>query len=137
MFFELARAVSKRSTCLRKHIGAVIVPRRGVLVLGYNGAPEGKPHCLDVGCEIGPDGGCLRTQHAESNAIAWAARNGIALEGATLYTTVSPCLPCAKLIINAGIKSVLYLEQYRDDHPLFYLREARVAATIHYPERVL
>jgi dCMP deaminase len=136
MFFELARSVAKRSTCRRKQIGAVIVPKRGIALIGYNGAPSGLAHCLDVGCLIGPDGGCIRTQHAEANAIAWAAREGVALDRATMYTTISPCLACAKMIINAGIKWVFYLEQYRDEHPLQYLQDAGVTVAIHYPEHV-
>jgi dCMP deaminase len=136
LYFTIARAAAKRSTCQRKHIGAVIVPRRGVLLIGYNGAPQGLPHCLDAGCLIGSDGGCLRTQHAEANVIAWAARNGIALAGAEMFTTVSPCLSCAKMIINAGVESVLYLEAYREVQPLEYLKDARVHVDIYHPEKI-
>lgn len=113
MLMEMAITASKRSTCMRKHVGAIIAVDGRPVSVGYAGAPAGLPHCLDHGCLSGPDGGCIRTQHAEANAIAFAARKGIATERATLYTTVSPCLACAKLIINAGIKDIWYLERYR------------------------
>lgn len=113
MLMEMAITASKRSTCSRKHVGAIVAIEGRPISVGYAGAPAGLPHCLEYGCLAGPDGGCIRTQHAEANAIAFAARKGIATEGATLYTTVSPCLACAKLIINAGILVVHYLEQYR------------------------
>jgi dCMP deaminase len=133
LYLKIAQEVSERSTCERKHVGAVIVPRRGILLIGYNGAPAGLPHCLDVGCLIAPDGGCLRTQHAEANAIAWAARNGIALEGAEIYATISPCLFCAKMIINAGIKAVHFTDRYRDTEPLNYLDDAGIECLLHAP----
>lgn len=113
MLMEMAITASKRSTCNRKHVGAIIAIDGRPVSVGYAGAPSGLPHCLDHGCIAGPDGGCIRTQHAEANAIAWAARKGISTEKATLYTTVSPCLACAKLIINAGINEVWFLELYR------------------------
>lgn len=113
MLMEMAIIASKRSTCNRKHVGAIIAIEGRPISVGYAGAPSGLPHCLEHGCLAGPDGGCIRTQHAEANAIAFAARKGIATEKATLYTTVSPCLACAKLIINAGISRVWYLELYR------------------------
>lgn len=113
MLMEMALIASKRSTCNRKHVGAIIAIEGRPVSVGYAGAPAGLPHCLEHGCLTGPDGGCIRTQHAEANAIAFAARKGIATERATLYTTVSPCLACAKLIINAGIEDVWYLERYR------------------------
>lgn len=113
MLMEMAIIASKRSTCTRKHVGAIIAIEGRPISVGYAGAPSGLPHCLEHGCLTGPDGGCIRTQHAEANAIAFAARKGIATERATLYTTVSPCLACAKLIINAGIEEVWFLELYR------------------------
>lgn len=130
MLMEMARSAAKRSTCTRKHIGAVIARDGRPLSIGYNGAPSGLRHCLEDGCLLGPDGGCTRTQHAEANAIAWAARHGIALEDADLYTTISPCLPCAKIIINAGIFRIYYDELYRDVAPLQYLRLAGVQCEI-------
>lgn len=113
MLMQMAVIASMRSTCIRKQVGAVIAHRGRVISLGYAGAPAGMPHCLDYGCLPGPDGGCIRTVHAEANAIAYAARAGIACDGATMYCTVSPCLICAKLIINAGIITLLYKEKYR------------------------
>jgi dCMP deaminase len=113
MLMEMAIIASKRSTCNRKHVGAIIALDGRPVSVGYAGAPSGLPHCLDHGCLPGSDGGCIRTQHAEANAIAWAARKGIATERATLYTTVSPCLACAKLIVNSGIDEVWFLELYR------------------------
>lgn len=127
MLFEIARSVSKRSTCLRKQIGAVVARNGRVLTLGYNGAPSGTPHCTDVGCLIDPQtGACIRTVHAEASAISWAAREGIALKDACMYTTISPCMPCAQLIINSGILKVFYLEKYRDERPLKYLGDASI-----------
>lgn len=113
MLMEMAITASKRSTCNRKHVGAIVAIDGRPVSVGYAGAPSGLPHCLERGCLPGPDEGCIRTQHAEANAIAWSARKGISTENATLYTTVSPCLACAKLIINAGINWVWYLEPYR------------------------
>lgn len=126
MLAEIASIVAKRSTCPRKSVGAIIAREGRVLSMGYNGAPSGLPHCLSDGCIEGPDGGCIRTQHAEANAIAFAARVGIKVEGADLWTTVSPCLSCAKVIINAGIKSVYYLNPYRDTSGIDLLNQAGI-----------
>ncbi|MCO5760313.1 MAG: deaminase [Chromatiaceae bacterium] len=123
---QVAETTSWRSTCERNNVGALIVLDGRPLSVGYNGAPAGLAHCQDIGCLIDSSGGCIRTQHAEANAIAWAARKGIAVEGATLYVTLSPCLPCAKLIINAGIARVVYLSPYRDSTGVDYLRMAGV-----------
>jgi dCMP deaminase len=111
---ELANVVAKRGTCTRGYVGAVIAIDGRVISTGYVGAPAGLPHCMDLGCDIGPDGGCQRTVHAEANAIAFAAKHGVPTKGSTLYTLVAPCLSCAKLIINAGITSVIYSRPYRD-----------------------
>jgi dCMP deaminase len=114
-FMTIAYDVATRATCDRKHVGAVIVRSRQLLSTGYNGSPRGLPHCDDAGHEMRDMGGresCVRTVHAEANAIAQAARHGIRIEGATLYTTASPCYDCAKLIINAGIEKVIYGEHY-------------------------
>jgi len=108
---EIAKVVATRATCDRKHIGAVIVRDRVILSTGYNGAPRGMDHCDDAGHEI-VDGHCVRTVHGEANAIAQAARNGISVNGATIYTTASPCYDCFKLLINAGIVRVVYGEFY-------------------------
>lgn len=95
--------------------------------MGYAGSPPGMNHCLDVGCDIHDDKpGCQATQHAEVNAIAWAARAGVGVDGAELFVTISPCLACAKAIITAGIKKVTYLEAYRDTAGIDYLMKAGV-----------
>lgn len=116
-FLEIAKVVAKRSTCDRANVGAVIAKNKVILSTGYNGAPRGLPHCDDVGHEI-VDGHCIRTIHAEANAVAQAARNGTAVEGATIYLTVSPCYDCFKMIINAGIKDVMYKEFYMSRYGL-------------------
>ena len=112
---SLALLVSKRSTCSRRQVGALAEKDGRVLVTGYNGAPSGFPHCIDRGgCRLDEGGGCLDAVHAEANLIAFAAKHGISLEGATVYTTCAPCLDCAKLLVNAGIRKVVYWEEYRD-----------------------
>lgn len=104
-FRDLARFVSSRATCHRRRVGAVIVRQNRILSTGYNGSPPGEPHCLGDGCEM-EDGHCVRTVHAEANAIAAAARFGISLDGAEIYTTWPPCKTCAKLLKSAGIVAV-------------------------------
>jgi dCMP deaminase len=127
MFYDLLSVIEKRSTCDRKKVAAIIEREGRIISMGYAGAPSGLPHCIDVGCKIDPDtGGCIRTVHAEANAIAFAAKNGISTEGATLYCTMSPCLNCAKLIINCGIKEVIYKEEYRNKDGINLLKEAGV-----------
>jgi dCMP deaminase len=126
MLMEMAEVAAQRSTCLRKKIGAIIARDGRPISVGYGGAPAGAVHCLDAGCIIGPDGGCLRTQHAEANAVAFAASAGIATRGASLYTTISPCLSCAKIIVGAGIATVWYLEKYRDESGIDYLMESPI-----------
>lgn len=106
-FLEIAKVIAKRSTCDRARVGAVISRNKVILSTGYNGAPRGLPHCDDVGHEI-VDGHCVRTAHAEVNAVAQAAKNGISIEGATIYQTISPCYDCFKMLVNAGIKEVIY-----------------------------
>jgi len=110
-FMEIARQVSTRATCDRKHVGAVIVRDKAILSTGYNGAPHHLPHCDEVGHEI-VDGHCVRTVHAEANAIAQAAKNGVAIKNGAIYITASPCYDCFKLIVNAGITKVVYGEFY-------------------------
>lgn len=131
---EMAVSASKRSTCRRKQVGALIAIDGRPLSVGYAGAPSGMPHCLEHGCLIGPEGGCIRTVHAEANAIAFAARKGLATENATLYATVSPCPACAKLIINAGIMQVRYLEEYRLVEGIEILKSAGIRVEQHYYE---
>jgi dCMP deaminase len=113
-FLQLALAVSIRSTCNRKQVGCVLVRDKRILATGYGGSVRGQPHCCDVGCDIDPKtGGCVRTVHAEMNAIAQAARNGVSVEGAIAYVTLSPCDWCLRTMLNAGISRILYLEEYR------------------------
>lgn len=126
VLMENAVSWAKRSTCLRKHVGAVFSRNGRPLITGYNGAPSGAPHCLDHGCLIGPDGGCVRCNHAEANAITWAAREGISLKGTTLHVTVSPCQNCAMLLLNLGVEDVVYLEEYRKSNGIIKLREAGI-----------
>lgn len=111
-FMDLAYTVSKRATCPRKRVGALAVHGRRVLVTGYNGSLPGAPHCDDVGCAM-EDGHCVRTVHAEANAVMQAAAYGVRLEGCTVYTTASPCWPCMKLLMRAGTKRIVYAEEYR------------------------
>ena len=110
---NIAREVATRSTCDRKHVGAVIVREKTILSTGYNGSIRGLPHCDEVGCEM-VDGHCVRTTHAESNAIVQAAKNGIQINQSEIYVTASPCYDCFKLIANAGINVIYYDEFYRD-----------------------
>lgn len=119
---NLAIQVATRSTCPRKSVGAVIVRDRTILSTGYNGSIRGAPHCTDVGCLIVNDH-CVRTVHAEANALVQAARHGVRLEGAEIYVTASPCFNCFKLIANAGIRTVFYGEFYRDDTVLRFAEE--------------
>ena len=110
---NIAREVATRSTCDRKHVGAVIVRDKTILSTGYNGSVRGLSHCDDDG-HMMEDGHCVRTIHAETNAIIQAAKNGTAIDGATIYVTASPCWPCFKTIANAGIRKIVFGEFYRD-----------------------
>jgi len=112
-FMSIAAQVATRSTCDRKHVGAVIVREKMILATGYNGSLRGLEHCDDVG-HLMQDGHCVRTVHAEANAIVQAARNGVRSEGASIYVTASPCFACFKLIANAGIERIVFGEFYRD-----------------------
>lgn len=113
-WMNIAREVATRATCKRRKVGAVLVRNNRVVSTGYNGAPEGLPHCLEAGCDI-ENGHCVRTVHAEANALIQAGlAGGAGTEGTTLYTTASPCRACMSLIINAGIKRVVYADPYID-----------------------
>jgi dCMP deaminase len=121
-FMAIAAEVSRRSTCLRRHVGAVLVVDRRLLATGYNGAPAGVPHCQEVGClrqqmkvPSGQRHELCRGLHAEQNAIIQAAKHGVRIDGATLYTTHHPCSMCAKMAINAGIGRIVCHEDYPDD----------------------
>jgi dCMP deaminase len=145
VLMDCAYAFQVRSTCIRK-VGAVIALDGRILSTGYNGTPAGMPHCdhtcNDNGCyslthphstetithgpacpAVAP---CLRTVHAETNAIIYAARHGVRISGGTLYTTVSPCFPCALVIVNAGLVRVVYDTAYRDSAGIELLHEAGI-----------
>lgn len=121
-FLTIASVVATRSTCLRRHVGAVIVRDRQIVSTGYNGAPKGVPHCDDVGClraSLGIPSGerheICRGSHAEVNAIAQAAAVGVPTAGGDLYCTHEPCVFCTKAIINAGIRRIIFVYPYPDD----------------------
>ena len=120
-FLEIASLVSRRSTCLRRKVGALVVKDRRILATGYNGTPSGIRHCSEVGClreklkiPSGERHELCRGLHAEQNAIIQAAKHGTNIDGATLYSTTQPCIICVKMIINAGITRVVYEEGYAD-----------------------
>ena len=113
-FMNIAREVATRSTCERKFVGAVIVRDKNILSTGYNGSIRSQPHCDEAGHDM-VAGHCVRTVHAEANAIIQAARHGVKIDGADIYTTASPCWECFKLIANAGIRRIYYGEFYREE----------------------
>jgi dCMP deaminase len=121
-FMAIARQVATRSTCDRKHVGAVIVRDRMILTTGYNGSIRGLSHCDDVG-HLMEEGHCVRTTHAEANALVQAARNGVGVEGAGIYVTASPCFGCFKLIANAGLSRIVFGEFYRDERIFDFSRQ--------------
>lgn len=112
-FMNIAREVATRSTCDRKFVGAVVVRDRSILATGYNGSIRSLPHCDDEG-HLMEDNHCVRTVHAEANAIVQAAKNGMRIDGASIYVTASPCWGCFRLIANAGIVRIVFGEFYRD-----------------------
>jgi len=112
-FMNIAREVATRSTCERKFVGAVIVRDKTILSTGYNGSVRGLAHCDEVG-HMMEDNHCVRTIHAEANAVIQAALNGTAIQGATIYVTASPCWSCFKMIANSGIRRIVFGEFYRD-----------------------
>lgn len=132
-FMEIAHVVMKRSTCLRRQVGAVIVKDKRILATGYNGAPSGIAHCSEVGClrdqmnvPSGERHELCRGLHAEQNAIIQAAMSGVSIKGSWMYVTHHPCSLCAKMIINAGIKKVIYKGDYPDALAAALLDEAGV-----------
>ncbi|MBF0644179.1 cytidine/deoxycytidylate deaminase family protein [Desulfuromonas acetoxidans] len=121
-FMDIARLVASRSTCLRRQVGAVIVKDKNVLTTGYNGTPSGVRHCQETGClrekmqvPSGQRHELCRGLHAEQNAIIQAAKHGVNISGGTLYCTNAPCVICAKMLINAGLSRIVYLDGYPDD----------------------
>lgn len=127
---EMAAVVAKRGTCGRAQVGALISRDGRILATGYNGPPSGFPHCTDPdGCtdaDRTDPGGCVRAVHAEANAIAFAARHGIATQGADLFCSHLPCKRCAELIINSGIVRVHYTSDYRIKDGEVLLRQAGI-----------
>jgi dCMP deaminase len=135
-FLKIAQTVAERSTCLRRKVGAVLVRDKRILATGYNGAPRGLTHCAEIGClrkklkiKPGERIEICRGIHAEQNVLVQAAFFGIPVEGATLYTTHSPCISCAKLLINAGVKEIVIRRNYPDKLARLLLKEAGVKIT--------
>jgi len=133
----IAHLVSKRSTCLRRRVGAVLVKDKRILATGYNGAPQRIRHCEDVGCvreKLGIPSGerheLCRGLHAEQNAFLQAAYHGTSLKDASIYSTTQPCIICAKMIINAGIREVVIHGDYPDKMAKEFLREAKVKVRV-------
>lgn len=116
IYMNLAADLAQRSHCVKAQVGAVITKDTRIVSLGYNGPPAGTHNCDEVwpetGCPRSIKGGCSLALHAEENAILYAAKNKVTLEDAVLYVTLSPCLPCARMIFTSGIKKVLYLDSY-------------------------
>jgi dCMP deaminase len=125
-FMNIAEQVATRSTCDRKNVGAVIVRDKTILSTGYNGSLRGAPHCDEIGHDM-ENGHCVRTVHAEANAIAQAAKNGVGIDNSEIYVTASPCLNCFKLVTNSGIKTVYYKEFYRDERITEYAKQSGVS----------
>ncbi|MEM2388154.1 MAG: dCMP deaminase family protein [Candidatus Thermoplasmatota archaeon] len=132
-FMEIAKIVSKRSTCLRRNVGAVIVKDKHILSTGYNGAPKGFKHCSEVGClreKLGIKRGerheLCRGLHAEQNAIIQAAVFGVAIKDASIYVTDFPCSVCAKMLVNAGIKELIYMNDYPDEFAEKIIEESKI-----------
>ncbi|MFH1414431.1 MAG: cytidine/deoxycytidylate deaminase family protein [Candidatus Omnitrophota bacterium] len=132
-FLEMANLVAKRATCLRRRVGAVIVKDKRILATGYNGVPSGLRHCLDVGCirkklkiPSGERHELCRALHAEQNALIQASLYGVSLKGSTLYATNQPCVICAKMLINAGIKEIVAGCGYPDKMAMDFLKEAKI-----------
>ncbi len=133
-FLGICELVARRSTCLRRQVGAILVREKRILTTGYNGAPRGLRHCGELGgCQrerMGVPSGerheLCRALHAEQNAIIQAALHGVQVTGATMYITTQPCVLCAKMLINAGIERVVYRGAYPDEPAMEMLREAGI-----------
>ena len=132
-FLELAKLVSRRATCLRRRVGAVLVKDKKILATGYNGAPAGLKHCSDIGClreKLGVPSGerheLCRGLHAEQNVILQAALHGTSTKGSSLYVTNQPCVICAKMLINAGIREIIISLGYPDKLARKFLQEAKI-----------
>jgi len=132
-FLQMAELVSHRATCLRRKVGAVLVRDKKILATGYNGAPSGLAHCTDIGClreklkiPSGQRHELCRGLHGEQNALIQASLYGINVKGSTLYATNQPCIICAKMLINAGVREIVVASGYPDKMAMDFLREARV-----------
>ena len=132
-FMEITSVVAKRSTCLRRQVGAILVKDKHILATGYNGAPKRLAHCAETGCvrqQLGVPSGerheLCRALHAEQNAIIQAANQGVAIEGSTLYCTTAPCSLCAKMLINAGVTRVVFAGAYPDKMAVEFFEQAGV-----------
>jgi dCMP deaminase len=130
-FMNIARAVASRSTCARRSVGSIVVKEKRILATGYNGAPAGLRHCDHTGGGDMRDGHCARSTHAEQNAIVQAAKYGTPIDGATVYCTDQPCLTCAKLLVNAGVKRVVFEGEYPDDLAVAIFDEAAIELSQH------
>lgn len=127
-FMGFAQIAATRATCMRAHVGAVLVKDKRVIATGMNGAPSGLPQCNEVGCEI-IDDHCVRTIHAETSILLYSAKHGIETSGATIYVTHFPCRLCQMALVNAGIKDVVYLTDYRiAEPPMLPVRKLRTPA---------
>lgn len=140
-FMEMAEVAAKRSTCLRRKVGAVIVKNKQILASGYNGTPMGLPHCEDVGClreqlkvPSGKNHELCRGVHAEQNAICQAAFHGVSVKGATIYVTNQPCVVCTKMLINAGIERVVYANPYPDELAQEMMGESQMRIEVFKPD---
>lgn len=132
-FLEVAHLVARRATCLRRSVGAVLVKDKKILATGYNGAPTGLGHCLDIGClreklkiPSGERHELCRGLHAEQNVIIQAASYGVSTKASTLYITNQPCIICAKMLINAGVKEIITSGDYPDKLARQFLKEAKI-----------
>ena len=136
-FLKIASVVAERSTCRRHHVGAVAVKNKRILATGYNGAPSGAKDCLELGClrdELNIVSGTrqeiCRGIHAEQNVIIQAGLHGVSLEGSTIYATHTPCVLCAKMLVNAGIKRYVSFGEYNDSAFIALFQEAGIAVDI-------
>ena len=132
-FLDVAGLVARRSTCLRRNVGAVLVKDKRILATGYNGAPAGLKHCLDVGCmrqklniPSGQRHELCRALHAEQNALIQASLYGISVKESTLYATCQPCVICSNMLINAGIKEIVVADGYPDKMAMDFLKQAKI-----------
>lgn len=132
-FMQIVEDVATRSTCRRRKVGAILVKDKRIIATGYNGGPTGLAHCLEIGClreQLGIPSGqqheLCRGVHAEQNAIIQAARYGVHTDGSVLYCTTQPCVQCTKMLLNAGVKEIVFREGYPDGLALQLLEESKI-----------